>query len=253
MLIDHIDSVTGGASAAYGSGAISGVQNIFLNRRLDGVRLDVDTYQTAEGDGQDDHVGFAFGTAFSDDRGHFVVGAEHEKSEADQVPGPGLVPAGQRLHHGRREMPSNVLASDVRANQISYTGVFNNFMPGATTAQQANAAGTASCRSTSVRASDSHRRTATSTFNNVVGGDGISIYQYTNLTAPVDRNVFTGLFTFAFNDKIEHEHRSVVGQGGDGQHQRRAQRPVQHDPRRQCLRAAESGSASGRRSVRRGY
>jgi len=37
-------------------------------------------------------------------------------------------------------------------------------------------------------------------FNNVVGGDGVSIYQYTNLTAPVDRNVATGLFTYNLTD-----------------------------------------------------
>ena len=40
VLIERIDVVTGGASAAYGSGAISGVNNIFLNRKLEGGKLD---------------------------------------------------------------------------------------------------------------------------------------------------------------------------------------------------------------------
>jgi iron complex outermembrane recepter protein len=203
ILIDHIDSVTGGASAAYGSGAISGVQNIFLNRRLDGVRLDVDTYQTTEGDGQDNHVAFGFGTAFSDDRGHVVVGAEHEKSDAVACLDRAWCQKGVGFITGGANMPSNVLASDVRNNQISYTGVFNNFVPGATTAQQADAAGTAIVpfnigQGFPTATGD----TATSTFNNVVGGDGISIYQYTNLTAPVDRNVVTGMLTYAFNNKM---------------------------------------------------
>ena len=46
ILIDHVDSVTGGASAAYGSGAIAGVQNIFLNTKLEGARIDMDYQQS---------------------------------------------------------------------------------------------------------------------------------------------------------------------------------------------------------------
>ncbi len=46
ILIDHVDSVTGGASAAYGSGAIAGVQNIFLNTKLEGARIDMDFQQS---------------------------------------------------------------------------------------------------------------------------------------------------------------------------------------------------------------
>jgi iron complex outermembrane recepter protein len=39
VLIQRVDIVTGGASAAYGSGAVSGVQNIFLDRKLQGGKL----------------------------------------------------------------------------------------------------------------------------------------------------------------------------------------------------------------------
>src|SRR6516162_7834905 len=76
ILIDHVDSVTGGASAAYGSGAISGVENIFLNRKLDGGNVDVDTFQTTHGDGTDHHAGVAYGTRLLNDRANFVIGYE---------------------------------------------------------------------------------------------------------------------------------------------------------------------------------
>ena len=39
-------------------------------------------------------------------------------------------------------------------------------------------------------------------FNVVPGGDGRSIYQYTNLRAPVKRNVATGTFTFELTDSL---------------------------------------------------
>ena len=57
IMIDRIDIVTGGASAAYGSGAISGVQNIFLSRKLEGGKAQVDYGMTGESDGDDKHVG----------------------------------------------------------------------------------------------------------------------------------------------------------------------------------------------------
>jgi outer membrane receptor protein involved in Fe transport len=194
VLVDHIDTVTGGASAAYGSGAISGVQNIFLNRRLESARLDVDTYQTGEGDGADNHAGFAFGTAFADDKGRFVVGAEHEKSDQVRCLDRDWCRRGTGFIAGLPGQPSNVLASNVRFNQTSYTGVFNNFL-GGPTALQANAAGTG------LAPFNVGAGASAVPFNNVVGGDGLSIYQYTNLNAPIERNVATGLFTYALSDK----------------------------------------------------
>src|SRR5690349_19969604 len=82
ILIDRIDVVTGGASAAYGSGAISGVNNIFLNRKLEGGKADIDFGQSSESDGRDRHVGLAYGMGFLDDRAHFVLGYEYQKSDA---------------------------------------------------------------------------------------------------------------------------------------------------------------------------
>jgi iron complex outermembrane recepter protein len=198
VLIDHIDSVTGGASAAYGSGAISGVQNIFLNRKLDGALLDVDTYQTGHSDGTDNHAGFAWGTGFNDNKGHIVVGAEHEKSEQVDCLSRDWCQQGYGFVAGPAGGPSNILASDVRANQISYTGVFNNFAPTsvAPTTFQADPTGTGL-----IPFNRGTGNVDSTPYNNVVGGDGISIFQYTNLNAPVDRNIATGLFSYAFNDK----------------------------------------------------
>ena len=50
-LLERMDVVTGGASATYGSGAMAGVVNLVLNRRLNGVNLDMDYGINEAGDG----------------------------------------------------------------------------------------------------------------------------------------------------------------------------------------------------------
>jgi iron complex outermembrane recepter protein len=82
ILIDRVDVVTGGASAAYGSGAIAGVENIFLDTKLEGGKLQFDGYQTSHSDARDAHVGAAFGSSLFNGRAHFVLGGEFQKSNS---------------------------------------------------------------------------------------------------------------------------------------------------------------------------
>ena len=65
IMIARTEVVTGGASAAYGSDAIAGVVNIILDKRLDGVKAQVDQGISEAGDGRDFHAGVAFGTGFA--------------------------------------------------------------------------------------------------------------------------------------------------------------------------------------------
>ena len=70
VLVERMDVVTGGASAAYGSDAIAGVVNVILDKDLDGFKAQVDFGQTTESDGEDMHASFGFGMPFGDsDRG----------------------------------------------------------------------------------------------------------------------------------------------------------------------------------------
>jgi len=82
MLVERMEVVTGGASAAYGSDAIAGVVNVILDKDLDGFRAQVDYGQTTESDGDDMHASFGFGTAFGEgDRGHLLIGLEIQEQD----------------------------------------------------------------------------------------------------------------------------------------------------------------------------
>jgi iron complex outermembrane receptor protein len=80
VLLQRIDTVTGGASAAYGSGAVGGVINIILDHQLEGGKFNADIYDTHDGDARDRHVGAAYGHGLFDNRVHLVIGGEFEKS-----------------------------------------------------------------------------------------------------------------------------------------------------------------------------
>ncbi len=82
MLVQRTETVTGGASALYGSDAIAGVVNIILDTKLEGFKGQADFSQTWRGDGTDKHVSAAYGTGFAADRGHFVVGVEYDNQDA---------------------------------------------------------------------------------------------------------------------------------------------------------------------------
>jgi outer membrane receptor protein involved in Fe transport len=81
LLLDRTEIVTGGASAAYGSDAVAGVINVILDKDLEGVRWQADMYQSAEGDGQSQHVSAGGGVSLFGGRGHLIIGGEYEDAE----------------------------------------------------------------------------------------------------------------------------------------------------------------------------
>lgn len=75
-LIERIEVVTGGASSAYGSDAVSGVINFILDRNYQGIKGDYEYGVTTYGDGPNHKVSLTAGTSFADGRGHVVVSGE---------------------------------------------------------------------------------------------------------------------------------------------------------------------------------
>ena len=203
ILIDHVDSVTGGASAAYGSGAIAGVQNIFLNYKLEGARIDMDYQQSGHSDADDKHAAAAFGHSFADDRGHFIIGGEWEDMNAvGCVDARSFCAKNSGFYQNTPgASPLYLKGENLRSNQISESGV----LQGVTVAGNPNALYQANADGTGVinyNLGAQPYATLGSPNNTVVGGDGIPIYQYTNLRAPVDRKIGMGALKFALTDTL---------------------------------------------------
>jgi iron complex outermembrane receptor protein len=79
-LIQRVEVVTGGASAAYGSDAVGGVVNFVLDTELEGSRADARWGTTELGDGRSLGVSLASGRTLTD-RLRFVGSLEYQQSD----------------------------------------------------------------------------------------------------------------------------------------------------------------------------
>jgi len=76
LLTERVDIVTGGASAAYGSDAVSGVVNFILNNHFEGVKAQAQYGQATGGYASSYRFGVAGGTSVMDGRLHLIGSAE---------------------------------------------------------------------------------------------------------------------------------------------------------------------------------
>lgn len=79
MLVKRVDVVTGGASAVYGSDAVTGVVNFVLDKKFTGLKLNINNGISTYGDGHSYRIGAAYGTSLFGDRGHFIASFERYK------------------------------------------------------------------------------------------------------------------------------------------------------------------------------
>src|SRR6201996_3575407 len=77
-LVQRVDVVTGGASAVYGSDAVTGVVNFVLDKRFDGFKVNANSGISTYGDGASYQLGLAAGTDLFGGRGHLEGSARHQ-------------------------------------------------------------------------------------------------------------------------------------------------------------------------------
>ncbi len=76
-LIERVEVVTGGASSAYGSDAVSGVVNFILDKKFTGLKAEYEYGVTTYGDGPNHKVAATGGLSFADGKGHLLLSGEH--------------------------------------------------------------------------------------------------------------------------------------------------------------------------------
>jgi len=80
-LIDHIEIVTGGTSAVYGSDAVAGVVNVILKNHFEGLQVHGQATVSDKGDAATRFASVTGGTAFAGGAGHVVLSGTYEDSD----------------------------------------------------------------------------------------------------------------------------------------------------------------------------
>ena len=81
MLIQRVDVVTGGASASWGSDAISGVVNFITDKKFIGFKTNISAGISNYNDNATLSISAAAGTSFAGGRGHFTVSVDYSHSD----------------------------------------------------------------------------------------------------------------------------------------------------------------------------
>ncbi|WP_336971695.1 TonB-dependent receptor plug domain-containing protein [Sphingobium aromaticiconvertens] len=76
-LIERVEVVTGGASSAYGSDAVSGVVNFILDRDFTGFKTEYEYGVTTRDDGKNYKFSATGGKSFADGKGHILLSGEY--------------------------------------------------------------------------------------------------------------------------------------------------------------------------------
>ncbi|MEH0199008.1 TonB-dependent receptor [Caulobacter sp. CCNWLY153] len=78
-LIQNIEVISGGASATYGSDALSGVVNFKLNKNFTGLQMDAQYGITEQGDGKESSLSLTAGGKYAEDKGHAVFSVSYSQ------------------------------------------------------------------------------------------------------------------------------------------------------------------------------
>jgi outer membrane receptor protein involved in Fe transport len=80
-MLDRVEVITGGASAVYGSDAVSGVVNFILKDRFEGIDLRAQTGISSRGDSARHRLSGTVGLNFAGDRGNIWINGVYDEDE----------------------------------------------------------------------------------------------------------------------------------------------------------------------------
>ncbi|MEN5364460.1 TonB-dependent receptor domain-containing protein [Brevundimonas intermedia] len=186
VLVKSVDVVTGGASAAWGSGAVAGVVNIGIDRFFTGGKLGAEYGISSFDDAEQQRFEAAWGTPFANGRGHFVIGGEYLDND-------GIVPKTSRPAIGRWAQVSDgaggfVTVPNVGFSNAAYGGLI---LSGVNAGQVFNPDGT-------LRPFNYGTVVGT----NTVGGEGPSNDDLSPLATPQRRYAGLASATYELSDKL---------------------------------------------------
>jgi iron complex outermembrane receptor protein len=189
MLVQRVDVVTGGASAVYGSDAVTGVVNFVLDTKFNGLKAVAQTGVSTYGDAPSNRIGVAGGGSLGD-KAHFIWSAERYSqaglSENDRTFG-----AADPVYTGAgtAASPYQLIYND-RTNNQTYGGLVTS---GPFAGQQ--------FASNGQLAPFVHGGQTASPFIAEIGGDG-AYYHGMTLYTPLETDKGFARFDYEFTDNF---------------------------------------------------
>lgn len=206
ILVERVEVVTGGASAAYGSDALAGVVNVILDKDLDGLKVQFDNGISGEGDGYDFHAAGAFGTSLGS-LGHLVIGGEYNDRDGigncftrDWCTAGAVV---SNPFYASNGLPNYVRADENAGWFFNSGGVVstnNNRAPGS--ADLLNMFGTGGITFGPDGAPQAYHPGSFSFALSQIGGDVYPTYTDANITVPVERYSLFGHADLNISDSV---------------------------------------------------
>ena len=206
MLISRVDIVTGGASAVYGSDAVTGVVNFVLDRKFEGLKTDFNTGISTYADAMSTNLGIAGGMDMFGGRGHLEASVEwRHRDPVNQSARPYGPPANYaaEVGTGTAANPFNAIPNGRRPNS-SFGGVVQGCVPACPLAQgtQFAAGGVLSPFSPGIAgATDAQGNPTAGTSNLNSGGDG-AYNPYGQVFDGFHQGTLFGRFSYELADGI---------------------------------------------------
>ncbi|MEJ1962271.1 MAG: TonB-dependent receptor [Gammaproteobacteria bacterium] len=200
-LVDRVEVVTGGASAAWGSDAVAGVVNFIFKPKIEGFQGTAQYGMSERGDDEETSVSLAWGSGFAGDRGQVMIAAEYDSQKDRQT-------WGDRDWSNQR---TGFVAGTVNGVNVARVQADGLTMSGVTTGGVIVATNGGPLPTTSpLRGIQFGPGSTVQPFNygtnagNVVmvGGDGDWWENYLLMSAPVERKNIYGRTTFNFTDSL---------------------------------------------------
>jgi iron complex outermembrane receptor protein len=209
MLISRVDIVTGGASAVYGSDAVTGVVNFVLDKKFNGLKADFNTGISTYADAMSYNLGVAAGSDLFGGRGHFEASIEYRHrdpvNQSARPYGPTLQTAENgEAGTGTAADPFNLIVNARRPNS-TFGGLVQGCVPACPNAnmQQFNNAGQLVAYYPGVTGATNAAGQATagsSNFNS--GGDG-AYNPYGDVFDGTHQGTFFSRFSYDLTDNID--------------------------------------------------
>jgi len=199
-LVERVEVVTGGASAAYGSDAVAGVVNFIINKKFTGLTGGVQGGVTTYGDNPERKADLSYGTKFAGGRGHFIISGEyfHNDGVDDRVNRPYSAASCQPISLPAGSATARDFACNVRVSNAAFGGLIT---------------GPTAFRGTTFDASGNpvpFTYGSQVTGSTMVGGSGVNP-QFAPLVAKLDKKILYSRASFDVNDNL-----SVFAEGNYG-------------------------------------